>query len=190
MVTCPEGHELDEHPAPRRGLELARCDRCHVGVTPGRKLHGCRDCNYDLCGQCFEEVRTTTTIPAPSGGADTHSAQSLLRESRASLPSDVMLHWSVTSSARSEVLAAGPQMTKCANPYCAFQVHSRAGHPPTREHPFQIPAEFCCAKCWTWLVCNYKRGVPSTHGIHCEKADYIEPMSSRVTGGLMYPEAS
>ena len=46
---CPAGHALVRDRAPVDG---SWCDRCSATVNRGGVLHGCRRCNFDLCGQC------------------------------------------------------------------------------------------------------------------------------------------
>ena len=46
---CPAGHALVRDRAPVDGCW---CDRCSATVNRGGVLHGCRRCNFDLCGQC------------------------------------------------------------------------------------------------------------------------------------------
>ena len=81
MVTCPEGHGLDEHSAPTT-VDGCQCDRCRVGVAPGEKLHGCRDCNYDLCGQCFQLMCLASCTATPASMTATPSPRVSVARSR------------------------------------------------------------------------------------------------------------
>ncbi|GMI05966.1 hypothetical protein TrVE_jg12768 [Triparma verrucosa] len=57
---CSNGHFLNtSHPSASSYIHY-NCNSCHrpMRTLPGRTLHSCRGCNYDLCGECFtEEVR-------------------------------------------------------------------------------------------------------------------------------------
>ncbi len=53
VVTCDAWHVLELHRAP--AVSGAACDCCHQPVVPGSSnLHGCRECDYDLCDACFD----------------------------------------------------------------------------------------------------------------------------------------
>jgi hypothetical protein len=47
---CPSGHTLTASLTPRSGLS---CDACEGLFAAGVSVHGCRNCNYDLCTFCF-----------------------------------------------------------------------------------------------------------------------------------------
>ena len=48
-LNCPGGHGLLRFEAARR----FGCDLCGTRVKAGGHLHGCRMCDYDVCGNCF-----------------------------------------------------------------------------------------------------------------------------------------
>jgi len=50
---CPGGHALRPFKATEPDW---LCDRCKAEVPRGGDLYGCRDCDFDLCRQCMEQV--------------------------------------------------------------------------------------------------------------------------------------
>ncbi len=74
-----------------------------------------------------------------------------------------------------------PQRGPCANPYCHFVEHSRAGLGRSTTHNYEIPAHFCCCKCWTWMTMDYKRKTPKTHGIRCEKVEHTQELRAKAS---------
>ena len=49
-VACPAGHALSAFDCPRDGFG---CDVCSARKPIGARMHGCRECNYDLCELCY-----------------------------------------------------------------------------------------------------------------------------------------
>ena len=49
-VMCPSGHAVTAFNCPREGFG---CDICSVVKPRGARMHGCRECNYDVCVACY-----------------------------------------------------------------------------------------------------------------------------------------
>ena len=48
---CRGGHGLTDSTTPRTGFG---CDICHRDLPEGTRVHSCRQCNHDVCHECFE----------------------------------------------------------------------------------------------------------------------------------------
>lgn len=51
---CSGGHGLTENTTPRAGFG---CDICHRDLPTATRVHSCRQCNYDVCHECFAANR-------------------------------------------------------------------------------------------------------------------------------------
>jgi hypothetical protein len=47
---CRGGHGLTDETTPRAGYG---CDVCHRDLSAGTRVHSCRQCNHDVCHECF-----------------------------------------------------------------------------------------------------------------------------------------
>ena len=54
---CGKGHALESATTTK---EMG-CDGCSQVFEVGSTLHGCTECDYDLCGECVEKRRRSTT---------------------------------------------------------------------------------------------------------------------------------
>jgi hypothetical protein len=54
---CGKGHALE----PATTTKEMGCDGCSQVFEVGSTLHGCTECDYDLCGECVEKRRRSTT---------------------------------------------------------------------------------------------------------------------------------
>eukprot|EP00929_Paragymnodinium_shiwhaense_P067788 TRINITY_DN34084_c0_g2_i1.p1 TRINITY_DN34084_c0_g2~~TRINITY_DN34084_c0_g2_i1.p1 ORF type:complete len:673 (+),score=168.62 TRINITY_DN34084_c0_g2_i1:93-2111(+) len=79
--TCPQGHRLEKCNG-RSRRSAFRCDGCRSRIT---SVHGCRACNYDLCGHCIKGADITTLAVLRSVVAPEDSRLSLLLQARAHL---------------------------------------------------------------------------------------------------------
>jgi len=50
---CPDGHVLQQFFTSCDGYG---CNRCKKTFPPGTALHGCRICDFDVCGDCYQEA--------------------------------------------------------------------------------------------------------------------------------------
>ena len=41
------------------------CDGCQKRINAGATLHGCRSCNYDVCGDCFAAAAVVARVSPP-----------------------------------------------------------------------------------------------------------------------------
>eukprot|EP01065_Artemidia_motanka_P021299 TRINITY_DN2546_c3_g1_i1.p1 TRINITY_DN2546_c3_g1~~TRINITY_DN2546_c3_g1_i1.p1 ORF type:complete len:1016 (+),score=253.23 TRINITY_DN2546_c3_g1_i1:108-3155(+) len=53
-VQCPAGHSLQPHAITEEGYG---CDVCEATLPPGAEVQGCKECDWDVCGACFEKRR-------------------------------------------------------------------------------------------------------------------------------------
>jgi hypothetical protein len=53
-LMCPAGHKLQVFTTQQHGW---RCDNCNKVLPKGCKLHGCRQCEYDACSKCMDDVK-------------------------------------------------------------------------------------------------------------------------------------
>jgi len=60
---CPEGHKLKEFETPTMNW---RCNVCRKQFHQGTILHGCRECNFDLCNGCRNGLKASSASPAVS----------------------------------------------------------------------------------------------------------------------------
>jgi len=51
-VRCPKKHTAVLHVTRHSSF---RCDICGTGVDRGKAMHGCRECDWDACGDCTEK---------------------------------------------------------------------------------------------------------------------------------------
>eukprot|EP00440_Ansanella_granifera_P015946 gb/GFBE01017323.1/.p1 GENE.gb/GFBE01017323.1/~~gb/GFBE01017323.1/.p1 ORF type:complete len:689 (+),score=132.37 gb/GFBE01017323.1/:1-2067(+) len=51
---CPQGHALEQFFTPAEGW---RCNICDSHQKELASMQGCRECNYDICQDCFENVK-------------------------------------------------------------------------------------------------------------------------------------
>ena len=70
---CGNDHALAAFGTPFEGYS---CNSCHSTFPEGATMHGCRECDFDLCGACFERPRTK-----PATYRDCHAALELWRPS-------------------------------------------------------------------------------------------------------------
>ena len=49
-ITCPKKHGLEKFRTPN---DHYYCKVCRREVAEGRTMHGCRQCNYDICKTCY-----------------------------------------------------------------------------------------------------------------------------------------
>eukprot|EP01048_Picozoa_sp_COSAG05_P003612 COSAG05_NODE_171_length_15032_cov_41.734561_7_plen_254_part_00 len=51
-LQCPGSHTLNQWLTPRD--QFGTCDSCHASAATGTTMFGCRECNFDLCQQCYD----------------------------------------------------------------------------------------------------------------------------------------
>ena len=49
---CQKDHTLLKFQTPK---EMYRCNECRTVVAKGETMHGCRQCNFDVCSECTRE---------------------------------------------------------------------------------------------------------------------------------------
>lgn len=59
--TCPSGHPMVVFRTPHGSFA---CDMCGRHLQKGSALHGCRDCNFDMCQKCLEDALAEISIDA------------------------------------------------------------------------------------------------------------------------------
>jgi hypothetical protein len=75
---CRSGHPLVLYATPTKGYG---CDGCGSKFPQGTSLHGCRACNYDLCGSCAaasggsSAARTASPLRSASQGGSRSAAE-------------------------------------------------------------------------------------------------------------------
>mmetsp|Transcript_137246 Transcript_137246/g.263695 ORF Transcript_137246/g.263695 Transcript_137246/m.263695 type:complete len:314 (+) Transcript_137246:2-943(+) len=80
-VLCPSNHELLEFATPDDGWS---CSMCAAEFPTGRTLWGCRQCDYDVCGDCWKKSRNTMqTLDAKLVSASAVAAAAAPEESEA-----------------------------------------------------------------------------------------------------------
>ena len=80
-MKCKRDHPLVSYTTPANGYG---CDRCESKFPKGTLLHGCRGCNYDLCGACAaasdgSAAAARTASPRGSGAAATRERAAAAR---------------------------------------------------------------------------------------------------------------
>jgi hypothetical protein len=55
VVLCPKRHCAVLHITRHASF---RCDLCGNGVERGRPMHGCRECDWDACGECMDKAES------------------------------------------------------------------------------------------------------------------------------------
>ncbi|MEM7316915.1 MAG: hypothetical protein AAF497_27605, partial [Planctomycetota bacterium] len=53
VVLCPKSHVAERHLTKHSSF---RCDLCGKGVQRDRPMHGCRECDWDACETCTNQV--------------------------------------------------------------------------------------------------------------------------------------
>lgn len=69
-IYCPANHQLKEFVTPRSGY---LCNLCEASFPVSTKMHGCRSCEFDLCGKCISSSQAHISSQAkPLGGLAEH----------------------------------------------------------------------------------------------------------------------
>jgi len=64
VTKCPQGHELQTFATLSNSYP---CSVCRKNLCCGSAMFGCRECNYDVCGDCFQRV-TAILMSLSNGG--------------------------------------------------------------------------------------------------------------------------
>lgn len=106
---CPNGHMLT--PSEAEGPEYFVCDACKAtNFAPGTIMHGCEECDYDICPGCYDTAQPTKDDPAvvPAVDADISAGQEMaltLQEKMALRVKDQLLAQSNLNDDEREMLA-------------------------------------------------------------------------------------
>ena len=59
---------------------LFHCDVCRTNLPINAQVYGCRNCDYDVCKECFQQLSSPTQTVSSSTVADTGTSLSLLQQ--------------------------------------------------------------------------------------------------------------